>query len=76
MAKLKEKFDEANKNFEVEKTKRELAETEKDRVQKTIEDFRESKEECFSIVAQCYEKLKDMFINIGAFSNEKEFCSW
>lgn len=39
-------------------------------MEKIIEELWESKEECFSTAAQCCEKLKNMFITIGAFSNE------
>jgi hypothetical protein len=73
MVELREKFDEDNKNFEVEKSKQEIPEAKRDRVQKIIEELRESKETCFSTTARCYEKLKGMFVNIGAFSNEEEF---
>jgi hypothetical protein len=38
MLKLKEKFDEANENFEVEKAKREIAKAKRDRVQKNVEE--------------------------------------
>lgn len=71
MVELKQKFDEANENFEVEKTKQEIAKTERDRLQKIVEELHESKEECFSTIVQRCEKLKNMFINIGAFSSEE-----
>lgn len=50
-----------------------IAETERERVEKIIEEIWESKGECFSTVAQCCEKLKNMFITIGAFSSETKF---
>jgi hypothetical protein len=72
MLKMKKKL-EVNENFEVKKAKREIAEAERDRVQKNVEELRTSKEQCFSIAAHCCEKLKSMFANVGAFSNDKNF---
>jgi hypothetical protein len=73
MLKLKEKFDEANENFEVEKAKREIAEVERDMVRKNVEDLWASNEQCFSVAAQCCEKLKSMFSNIDTFSSDEKF---
>jgi hypothetical protein len=73
MLKLKEKFDEVNGNFEVEKLKREIVEAERDRVQKNVDELRESKEQCFSVVAQCCDKLKSMFASVVAFSSGEKF---
>lgn len=39
MAKLKDKFEEANDNFELEKVKGEIAENERDIVQKLLKSF-------------------------------------
>lgn len=44
MTELKEKFDEVGKNFEVEKSKQEIAKVERNRVQKIVEELLESKE--------------------------------
>jgi hypothetical protein len=71
MLKLQGKFNEANENFEVEKAKREIAEAERNWVQKNVDELRESKEQCFSIVTQCCEKLKSMFASVSAFSRTK-----
>jgi hypothetical protein len=59
--------------FEVEKVKHEISETERNRVQKNIEELRQSKEECFSISMQCYNKLKSAFAKVGAFPTEQNF---
>jgi hypothetical protein len=75
MSKLKEKVDEKSEDLDVEKEKREIAKTEKNRVQKIFEELRKSKEESFLIAFRCCEKLKNMFTNIGAFSSEEEFFS-
>jgi hypothetical protein len=73
MLKLKEKFNEVNENFEVEKAKREIAEVERDMVRKNVEDLWASNEQCFSVAAQCCEKLKSMFSNIDTFSSDEKF---
>jgi hypothetical protein len=71
--KLEEKLDEMSENFEVEKEKREIVETKRNRVQRNIDELRNSKEQCYSITAHCCEKLKGMFTNIGAFSSDRNF---
>jgi hypothetical protein len=62
-----------SENFECDKAKREIAEVEHDRVRRNLEELRESKEQCFSVAALCCGKLKKMFSNIGAFSNDEKF---
>ena len=73
MSTLKEKLDEVSENFEVKIAKCEMAEVERDRVQKNVDKLQDSKERCFSIVAECCEKLRNTFASVGAFSSEKEF---
>jgi hypothetical protein len=70
---LKKKFDEVNENFEVEKEKREMSETKRNRVQKNIEELCQAKEECFFVAMQCSNKLKSTFAKVGAFSIEQNF---
>jgi predicted RNase H-like nuclease (RuvC/YqgF family) len=65
--KLEEKLDEVSKNFEVEKEKREIAKTERGRVQRNVDELQTSKEQCFSIAAHCYGRLKNMFASNGLF---------
>jgi hypothetical protein len=67
---LEKKLDEVNVNLEVEKEKRDIYETERNRVQKNIEELRQAKEECFSVAMQCYNKLKSSFAKVGTFSTE------
>lgn len=74
MSTLKEKFDEVSEKFEVEIAKCEMAEVERDRVQKNVNKLQDSKEQCFSIAVECCEKLRNMFASVGAFSSEEEFC--
>jgi hypothetical protein len=49
--KLEETLDEVSENFEVEKEKREIAKTERDRVQKNVDELRTLKEQCFYVAA-------------------------
>lgn len=73
MSELKEKLDEVSGDLEVEKEKRDIVETEKNIVQKIVEELWESKEESFSAAFRCCEQLKNKFTNIGVFSSEEEF---
>jgi hypothetical protein len=70
---LEKKLDEVNKNFEVEKAKREISETERNRVQRNIDELCRSKEECFTVCMKCCNKLKNTFAKVGAFSTEQNF---
>ena len=55
---LKKKLAEMNENFEVAKAKQEISEMERSRVQKNIEELRNSKERCYEISLECAKKLK------------------
>jgi hypothetical protein len=70
---LEKKLDEVNENLEVEKAKHKIVEIEHNRVQRNIEELRQSKEECFSLAMQCCDKLKSSFAKVGAFSTEEDF---
>jgi hypothetical protein len=69
VSRLEEKLDEFNENLEVKKEKREIAEIERNRVQKNVEELWLSKQQSFSVAAQCCDKLKKMFANVGEISN-------
>jgi chromosome segregation ATPase len=58
---LKKKLVEINENFEVVKAKQEISEIERARVQKNIEELRDSKEKCYEVSMECAKKLKDSF---------------
>jgi hypothetical protein len=62
-----------NENFEIEKAKHEIAEAERDKVRRNVEELQTSKERCFSVATQCCGRLRNMFANIGAFSNDENF---
>ena len=70
---LKKKLAEINENFEVAKAKQEISEMERVRVQKNIEELRDSKEKCCEVSMKCTKKLKDSFANVGAYSSEQKF---
>jgi hypothetical protein len=62
-----------SENFEVEKEKHEIVETERNRVQRNVDELRNSKEKCYFVVIHCCEKLKGIFTNIGTFSSDENF---
>jgi hypothetical protein len=62
-----------NENFEVAKAKQEISEMERARVQKNVEELRDSKERCYEASIECTKKLKDNFAKVGAYSSEQKF---
>jgi predicted nuclease with TOPRIM domain len=70
---LKKKLAEMNEDFEVAKAKQEISEMETERVQKNIEELRDSKEKCYEVSMNCAKKLKDSFVKVGAYSSEQRF---
>jgi hypothetical protein len=70
---LKNKLAEMNENFEVAKAKQEISEMETARVQKNIDELRDSKEKCYKAPMNCAKKLKDSFAKVGAYSSEQRF---
>jgi hypothetical protein len=70
---LKKKLAEMNENFEVAKAKQEISEMERSRVQKNVEELRDSKERCYKTSMECVKKLKDCFAKVGAYSSEQKF---
>jgi hypothetical protein len=70
---LKKKLAEMNAKFEVANAKHEISEIEKLRVQKNVEELRDSKERCYEISLECAKILKNNFTKIGAYSSEQKF---
>ena len=62
-----------NENFEVAKAKQEISEMERSRVQKNVEELRDSKERCYETSLECAKKLKNSFARVGAYSSEQKF---
>jgi hypothetical protein len=70
---LKKKLAEMNENYEVAKAKQEISEMERSRVQKNVEELRDSKERCYETSLECMKKLKNSFPKVGAYSSEQKF---
>jgi hypothetical protein len=62
-----------SKNFEVAKAKQEISEWTSSRLQKNVEELRESKERYYERSLDCAKKLKDSFAKVGAYSSEQKF---
>jgi hypothetical protein len=62
-----------NEDFEVAKAKKEISEMVTARMQKNIEELRDSREKCYEVSMDCARKLKDSFAKVGAFSLEQKF---
>jgi ATP-dependent Clp protease ATP-binding subunit ClpA len=70
---LRKKLAEANENFELAKAKQEISEWLNTRLEKNVEELRESKERCFEKSLDCVRKLKTSFAKVGAYSSEENF---
>jgi hypothetical protein len=70
---LKKKFAEKNEDFEVAKAKQEISEWTNARLQKNVDELRESKERYYEKSLDCAKKLKDSFAKVGAYSSEQKF---
>jgi hypothetical protein len=70
---LKKKLAEKNEEFEVAKAKQEISEWTSARLQKNIDELRESKERYYEKSLDCAKKLKDSFAKVGAYSSEQKF---
>jgi hypothetical protein len=70
---LLNKLAEANGNFVVAKASQEISEWSKNRLEKNVEELRESKERCFEKSLNCVKKLKSSFAKVGAYSSEENF---
>jgi hypothetical protein len=70
---LRKKLVEANENFALAKASQEISEWSKTRLEKNVEELRESKERCFEKSLDCVRKLKNSFAKVGAYSSEENF---
>jgi hypothetical protein len=70
---LKKKLAEMNENYEVAKAKQEISEWTSSRLQKNVEELRDSRERCYERSLDCAKKLKDNFAKVGAYSSEQKF---
>jgi chromosome segregation ATPase len=70
---LKKKLVEKNEDFEVAKAKQEISEWTSARLQRNVDELRESKEKYYEKSLDCAKKLKDSFAKVGAYSSEQKF---
>jgi septation ring formation regulator EzrA len=70
---LNKKFAEMNGNFEVVKAKQEISEWRSSRLEKNVEELRDSRERCYEKSLDYTKKLKDSFAKVGAYSSGKKF---
>jgi hypothetical protein len=70
---LRKKLAKANENCAVTKASQEISEWWKTKLEKNIEELRESKERCFKKSLDCMKKLKASFSKVGAYSSEENF---
>jgi hypothetical protein len=70
---LQKRLTEANENFALAKASQEISEWSKTRLEKNVEELRESKERCFEKSLDCGEKMKSIFAKVGAYSPEENF---
>jgi hypothetical protein len=69
---LKKKLVEKNEEFEVAKAKQEISEWTCARLQKNVDELRESKERYYEKSLDYAKKLKDSFAKVGAYSSEQK----
>jgi hypothetical protein len=60
-------------NFEVAKAKQEISEWTSSRLEKNVEELRDSRERCSEKSLESTKKLKDSFTKVGAYSSEQKF---
>jgi hypothetical protein len=70
---LRKKLAEMNENFEVAKAKQEINEWTSSRLEKNVEELRDSRERRYEKSLDCANKLKDSFAKVGAYSSEQKF---
>jgi cell division septum initiation protein DivIVA len=70
---LRKKLTEANENCALAKASQEISEWSTTRLEKNVEELRESKERCFEKSLDCVKKLKTSFAKVGAYSSKENF---
>jgi hypothetical protein len=70
---LWKKLADANENFAFAKASQEISEWSNARLEKNVEELRESKERCFGKSLDCVRKLKNNFARVGAYSSKENF---
>jgi predicted RNase H-like nuclease (RuvC/YqgF family) len=70
---LRRQLAEAKENYTLAQANQEISEYWKNRLEKNVEELRESKEMCFEKSLDCVKKLKTSFAKVGAYSAEENF---
>jgi hypothetical protein len=70
---IRKKLVEANENFALAKASQEISEWSNTRLEKNVEELRESKERCFEKSLDCVRKLKNSLARVGAYSSKENF---
>jgi Ribonuclease G/E len=68
---LRRQLAEANENCALAQANRQISEYWKNKLEKNVEELRESKEKCFEKSLDCVKKLKTSFSKVGAYSSEE-----
>ena len=70
---LRRQLAEAKENCALAQANQEISDYWKNKLEKNVEELRESKERCFEKSLDCVRKLKTSFARVGAYSSEKNF---
>jgi hypothetical protein len=70
---LRRQLAEAKENCALAQANREISEYWKNKLEKNVEELRESKERCFEKSLDCVKKLKTSFAKVGAYSTVENF---
>jgi hypothetical protein len=70
---LRRQLAEANERCALAQANQEISEYWKNKLEKNVEELRESKERCFEKSLDCVKKLKTSFAKVGAYSAEENF---
>jgi hypothetical protein len=70
---IRRQLAEANERCALAQANQEISEYWKNKLEKNVEELRESKERCFEKSLDCMKKLKTSFAKVGAYSSEENF---
>jgi Ribonuclease G/E len=70
---LRRQLPEAKENCALAQANQEISEYWKNKLEKNVEELRESNEKCFEKSLDCVKKLKTSFSKVGAYSSKENF---
>jgi hypothetical protein len=70
---LRRQLAEANEKCALAQANQEISEYWKNKIEKNVEELRESKEKCFGKSLNCVKKFKTSFYKVGAYSSKENF---